>query len=112
MGGGVVVVVAAVKVAVTDADVLPLSEHAAVPVQPPLHPENVEPDAAAAVSVTTVPGAYVAEQEVPQLIPAGLLVTVPDPVPAFVTVTANPAGLAQATFEYAEVPALSVARTR
>ena len=54
-----------------------------VPVQPPLQPENVEPAAGVAVSVTDVPLANAAEQVVPQLMPAGALVTVPLPVPAF-----------------------------
>lgn len=39
-----------------------------------------------AVSVTTVPDLYGAVQVDPQEIPAGLLVTVPLPVPFFVTV--------------------------
>jgi len=47
----------------------------------PLHPEKVDPESAAAVSVTTVPVekfvAHAPEQETPD----GLLVTVPVPVP-------------------------------
>jgi type VI protein secretion system component VasA len=50
----------------------------------PLHalpyPENVKPEPAVAVSVTLVPDANEAEQVVGQLMPAGLLVTVPVPV--------------------------------
>ncbi|MBI3067056.1 MAG: hypothetical protein HYY82_19210 [Deltaproteobacteria bacterium] len=62
----------------------------AVPVHPPpLHPANVEPEAAAAVSTTDVPLAKGSEQSAPQLIPVGALVTVPVPVPAFVTARAN-----------------------
>jgi hypothetical protein len=38
-----------------------------------------------AVSVTAVPLTNEAAQEVPQLMPAGVLVTVPDPVPARTT---------------------------
>jgi hypothetical protein len=57
-----------------------------VPLQFPVQPVNVDPAAAVAVSVTVVPGAKVAEQVAPQLIPAGLLVTVPDPEPALDTV--------------------------
>jgi hypothetical protein len=56
---------------------------------PPLHPLNVEPPAADAVSVTTVPPLYASEQSAPQLIPAGLEVTVPLPVPDFVTFSVN-----------------------
>ncbi len=58
-----------------------------VPEQPPPdQPVKVEPDAALAVRVTAVPGLKLAEQVLPQLIPAGELVTVPEPVPAFCTV--------------------------
>src|SRR6185295_15531596 len=63
-----------------------------VPVHAPLQPANVEPLAAAAVSVTDAPEANVAEQVEPQLMPAGLDVTVPVPVPARVTVNRNPEG--------------------
>jgi len=59
-----------------------------VPAQPaPLHPAKVEVPFGAAVSVTTVPCAKVAVQVEPQLIPAGLLVTVPFPVPDLFTVS-------------------------
>ena len=51
----------------------------------PLHPPNVEPALGVAVSVTTVPTAYIWLQSTPQLIPAGLDVTDPDPVPLIVT---------------------------
>jgi hypothetical protein len=47
----------------------------------PLQPPNVEPLAGAAVSVTTVPLAYTSLQSPPQLMPGGLDVTVPLPVP-------------------------------
>jgi hypothetical protein len=54
-----------------------------VPVQPPPdQPAKTEPEAADAVSVTDIPGAYEALQVVPQLIPGGELVTVPLPVPS------------------------------
>jgi hypothetical protein len=49
-----------------------------VPEHAPVHPVKVEPEAAVAVSVTAVPAAKV--------VPVGLLVTVPDPVPDFVVV--------------------------
>jgi len=63
----------------------------AVPVQAPLQPVKVEPAPGAAVSVTGVPVVYDAEQVVPQLMPAGLPVTVPAPAPAFETVRVEPA---------------------
>ncbi len=54
---------------------------------PPDQPPNFELEPAWAVSVTEVPLAKEAEQVEPQLIPAGELVTVPDPVPLFCTVS-------------------------
>ena len=61
----------------------------AVPVQAPLQPTNVEPLAAAAVSVTDAPLAKLALHVLPQLMPLGVDVTVPVPVPAFVTLNEN-----------------------
>ena len=61
--------------------------HVDVPLQAPDQPANVEPDAAVAVSLTDVPLANLALQVVPQLMPDGLLVTVPVPVPALWTVS-------------------------
>jgi hypothetical protein len=46
---------------------------------------KVDPSEAVAVNVIEVPLAKLAEHVAPQLIPAGLLVTVPAPVPALVT---------------------------
>jgi hypothetical protein len=56
-------------------------------VQAPAHPVKTEPLAATAVSFTTVPEANELLHLGWQLIPAGLLVTVPPPVPASVTVS-------------------------
>ncbi len=53
----------------------------------PLHPLKVEPAAGLAVSVTLVPWSKLAEQVEPQLMPAGLLVTVPLPAPVLLTVS-------------------------
>ena len=74
------------KVAVTVFAALIVTVHLPVPVHAPLHPLNTDPEAAEAVSVTTVPLAKFALQVVPQLIPEGVLATVPLPVPALVTV--------------------------
>lgn len=49
----------------------------------------MEPLAAVAVRVTTVPLEYGSEQSDPQVIPGGVLVTVPLPVPDLVTVRVN-----------------------
>src|SRR5437667_5568961 len=78
---------AGVKVAVTVVAAESVTVQAPVPEQPPpLQPVKVEPAAGTAVSVTAVPFVKLAAQVAPQLIPAGLLVTVPVPVPAGVTV--------------------------
>jgi len=57
------------------------------PVQAPAHPVKTEPLAATAVSFTTAPEANELLHVGWQLIPAGLLVTVPPPVPTSVTVS-------------------------
>jgi hypothetical protein len=76
------------KVAVTFLAALMVSVQVVeVPLQAPLHPVKELPLVAAAVSVTLVPEAMLAEQVLPQEIPPVLLVTVPEPVPAGVTVS-------------------------
>ncbi|HDH05352.1 MAG TPA: hypothetical protein ENH01_06535 [Nitrospirae bacterium] len=58
-----------------------------VPLQPPpVQPAKYEPASGIADSVTTAPSVYVSVQSVPQSIPAGELVTVPEPLPALVIV--------------------------
>jgi hypothetical protein len=61
--------------------------HAEVPAQAPFHPPNVEPAFGVAVRVTAVPLGNVTLHAVPQLIPAGVLVTVPAPVPVVCTLS-------------------------
>jgi hypothetical protein len=46
----------------------------------PLHPVNTERGPGVAVSVTVVPLTYDSEQSLPQLMPAGLELTVPAPM--------------------------------
>jgi hypothetical protein len=58
-----------------------------VPAQPPDQALNLEPAAAVAVSLTLVFVVKSALQIAPQLIPAGVLVRVPTPVPDLVTVS-------------------------
>jgi hypothetical protein len=76
-----------VKLAPTDLAALIVTVQAPVPEQLPLQPVNVAVDDGVAVSVTTVPLVNEAEHVVPHEIPAGLLVTVPVPVPARDTVS-------------------------
>ncbi len=58
---------------------------ASVPLHPPAHPTKDEPAAAVAVKVTSVPGSKLALHVCPQLMPDGLLLTLPVPVPLRVT---------------------------
>src|SRR5947209_20373835 len=100
--------VMSVNVAVTVVAALRVTVQAPGPEQPPpVQPLKVEPAAGAAVSVTAVPLAKLAAQVAPQVMPAGALVTVPAPVPAFETVRAS--ALATITLMLAEVVALPAA---
>ena len=72
--------------ALTEVAAFMVTLQAPVPLQAPLQPVKVEPEAGVAVRLTTVPLAKFAEQVAPQEIPAGELVTVPVPVPLSVTV--------------------------
>jgi hypothetical protein len=79
--------------------------HVLVPVQdPPLHPVKNCPDPGVAVSVTAVFGAKLAEHVVGQLIPAGLLVTVPVPV----SVTVRPSSALTTALNVAETAVAAV----
>jgi hypothetical protein len=80
--------VGAVNVAVTVASALSVTWQVPVPEQPPPdQPAKVEPPVGLAVSVTCAPWLNCEEQVVPQLMPAGELVTVPVPVPDLFTVS-------------------------
>src|SRR5437773_5218896 len=75
------------KVAVTEVAAFTVTMQVPVPEQPPpLQPVKVELASGVAVKVTAVPLANGAEHVAPQAIPAGLLVTVPAPAPALVSV--------------------------
>ena len=74
---------------VADTLALPVTVQAPLPEQAPPQLTNDEPAAAAAFKATEVPVSNWFEQVVPQLMPAGVEVTVPLPVPCLVTVTMN-----------------------
>ena len=61
--------------------------HVAVPLHAPLQPAKKEPVAAVAVNVACDPKRNVALHRLPHAMPCGSLVTVPAPVPVFVTLT-------------------------
>jgi len=78
------------KVALTVTLLLIWTVQVPVPVQPPpLQPAKTDPAAGTAVSVTVVPPENDREQVVPQLMPLGLLVTLPLPVPFLGTWSVN-----------------------
>lgn len=74
---------------------LKVTVQAALPVHAPDHPENILGAVGVSLRVTAVFGGNVAVQAVVepvvQSIPAGVLVTVPEPLPASVTVNPSPA---------------------
>ena len=72
--------------AVTDALADNVTLQAPVPLHEPDHPANVEAELGAALSDTAVPLTKLALHVDPQLMPAGLLVTVPAPAPESVMV--------------------------
>jgi hypothetical protein len=87
----------AANVAVTELAALKVKLQPAVPVHAPDQPLKTLLAAGVSVSVTWVLGGNVAEQVPGHEIPAGLLVTVPDPAPAIVTDKASPAPKAAVT---------------
>src|SRR5436190_8648968 len=62
-----------------------LTLHVPLPVHAPDQPPKVDPDAGAALSVTVVPMEKLAAHVEPQLMPAGVDVIVPLPLPLFAT---------------------------
>ena len=71
---------------VADTLAVPVTVQGPLPEQAPPQLTNDEPAAAAAFKATEVPTSNWFEQVIPQLIPAGVEVTVPLPVPCLVTV--------------------------
>jgi hypothetical protein len=94
-----------VKVAVTLVFAVRVKVQVAVPLQAPDQPAKVEPEAGEAVRVTGVPLVKLALHVVPQLMPAGVLVTVPPPVPARATLSV---GAAAAVLKVAVTAVLAV----
>ena len=92
----------AVKVAVTAWVEVMETLQVPVPEQAPLQPAKVEPEFAAAVSVTSWPLLKLAEQTLGQFMPAGLLLTAPLPVPDRVTARGKLGPLAMATVSRAK----------
>lgn len=77
---------AMLKVAVAVALVFGVRVQVPMPLQAPDQPANVDPELAFAVRVKDAPELKLAVHVAPQLIPDGVLVTVPVPVPAVCTV--------------------------
>lgn len=71
------------RACVIDTVQVPVPEHA------PLQPAKLEPLVAEAVRVTEAPAAKLALQVLPQLMPPVFEVTVPEPLPAFATLSAK-----------------------
>jgi hypothetical protein len=84
------------NVAVTVVSAESVTTQAAVPVQPPDQPVKADPPLGVAVKVTAVPLLNLALHVCPQLMPEGLLLTVPVPVPEGVTVSCTVVGPALA----------------
>src|SRR5947199_496926 len=78
----------------------------AAPVQPPFQDANASLFAGVSLKVTCVLGGKLAEQVLGQLIPGGLLVTVPVPVPASTTVSCTPGSNAALTLSCAVMDTL------
>ena len=89
MGSHAVIFPQGTNVAVTVVAVVIVTTHVPVPEQPPPDQPANEPPDGVAVNVTIVPLLYGSVQSAPQLMPAGLLVTVPVPAPALATLNVN-----------------------
>ncbi len=75
-----------VKSAVADLLEFIVTEQVPMPEQAPLQPLKLDPADGVAVRTTDVRELKLAAHSGPQVIPAGLLVTIPLPAPVFVTV--------------------------
>jgi hypothetical protein len=75
------------NVAVTDSLLVNVIAQVPEPVHAPDHPAKKELVMADAVNVTCVPLEKLAVHELPQLMPAGVLLTIPAPAPAALTLS-------------------------
>lgn len=83
----------AVNLALTDSGAFTVTLQVLfLPLQAPDQPEKVDPLAAFAVKVTDVPCGNPCEHVRPQLIPAGALLTRPEPLPLLWTVRSSAGG--------------------
>ena len=73
------------KLAVTAWSWLNVRSQLSVPLQAPDQPVKTEPSAGVAIRLTLVASSKFMEQVVPQSMPAGSLITVPEPVPDLLT---------------------------
>ena len=98
----------AANVAVTLFALLSVNRHeATVPAQSPDQPTKAVPAPGVAVRVTVLPEATYSQQVSPQLMPAGLLVTVPVPLPTvftFSNICNVPAGRTAESIHAASAP--------
>jgi hypothetical protein len=88
--------------------------HEPVPEQAPDQPVNLESLSGFALNVTVWPSSNLAEQVLPQLIRVGLEVTIPSPVPLFVTArvrNGGPIAMLKVRSAFDRIPFLSIART-
>ncbi|HVI07520.1 MAG TPA: hypothetical protein VND65_04420, partial [Candidatus Binatia bacterium] len=74
----------------TELEAVKVRLQALVPVQPPDHPPKEFGVVGVSLKLTVAPEVNVALHVPGQLMPAGLLVTVPEPVPARFTVSCGP----------------------
>ena len=91
------------KFAPTTCDAFIVTEQAPVPEQAPVQPANTELACGLAVRSTVEPESNAAEQLVVHAIPAGVLLTVPIPVPEVLTVSVNCGGAAEENVAPTEV---------
>ena len=102
---------AELKVAVTDRAAVMETTHEPEPVHAPDHPAKVDPASGVAVNVTEEPDLNVSLQSVPQAIPAGELVTVPEPVPDLATVSGKDSKMTAVALAVSDPPASSLTVT-